>query len=80
MIGRNSCRARKMQKREIRVLLLLCLTVSVLFVGTLAFFQGLSFPDAVNWVSELLSEEEKRTIWNDLSDESKGIIQKHTKP
>jgi len=77
VIGRKSNRARKLQKREMRFLLLLCCIISLLFVATLAFFQDSS---SLEWLSNMLTEEEQKTIWNDLSDESRKIIQKHSKP
>ena len=76
----KSTRPKRLRRKHKRIVLLSALVGSVMVVSITGFWHDISNDESfsvLGYVSDFFSDEEKKTVWNGLSDEGKAIILKH---
>jgi len=77
----KSTKARPLRRRQKKFLLWISLLVSLLFVLALDAIGSLSIDDTLHVMTKVansvLSDDEKKTVWNGMSEEGKAVIRRH---
>ncbi|MDQ6988295.1 MAG: hypothetical protein Q9M19_00310, partial [Mariprofundaceae bacterium] len=78
----RSSRAKRLTRKQRKFLITISFFVAFLFVliwgvvGDLKVEGGISM--LVDMADSLLSDEEKRTVWDSMSEEGRDVIRRHT--
>ena len=77
----KSTKPKRLRRKQKRLLLWLTFGISLIFVSLLGLFEGFKSESSMSVITKLadqvLTEEEKRVVWEGMSDEGKQVIQKH---
>jgi len=77
----KNTRPKRLRRKQKRLLLWLTFAVSFIFVSILGLFDGFNADSDISVITEIadkvLTEEEKRVVWDSMSEEGKEIIGKH---
>ena len=77
----KTTRPKRLRRKQKRLILWLTFGISIIFVSILGFFDGFKSESSMSVITKLadqvLTEEEKRVVWEGMSKEGKEVIQKH---
>jgi len=77
----RNTRAKKLNRKQRRFLTLLSIIVSLLFVVILSIGEGFNWQGGLDFATKIantvLNDEEKRTVWDGMSDDGKAVIRRH---
>ena len=77
----KNTKPKRLRTKHKRQLVVLTLVISFVFVSVLTFFDGFKSESSMSVITKLadqvLTEEEKRVVWDGMSKEGKEVIGRH---
>jgi len=77
----SNTRPKRLRRRQKKFLLTLTFIISMIFVALLGIFDGFSTDGGLKIIADvadsILSDDEKRVVWEGMSKEGKDVLRKH---
>jgi len=81
MSWERGTRPKRLRRKHKRIVIVVAFVASILLVSVISFYKGMSFDGKVDILGKIaesvLSEEEKRIVWEGMSEQGREVLRKH---